>query len=308
MNNYIKIFSNSQDFTEGIYGQCLCWLLEVLYYLEKNNLYNINDNNTKVIFDINTHNNKNLIPKFIKPKKKYNFDEVNIKLIEISLHKFFIDNVANNKLLEINTESFKIANKIFNKYFEFNNFILDKVYNLDINDKTLGIHYRGTDKNYDKGQSNFIKREEMLLIVKDYIENNEIEKIFCCSDEQAFINEIKIEYPNKVIEYNQTRSNNSSNFGFFRKGANSSYVDRDNLTYSSIIDMLALSKCKTIIKTSSALSAFSKIINPNIKLYTVSAMKMPWFPAAVAEKYTSNSEEIKKILKRTMINDCYNEI
>ena len=62
MNNYIKIFSNSQDFTEGIYGQCLCWLLEVLYYLEKNNLYNINDNNTKVIFDINTHNNKNLIP------------------------------------------------------------------------------------------------------------------------------------------------------------------------------------------------------------------------------------------------------
>lgn len=37
-------------------------------------------------------------------------------------------------------------------------------------------------------------------------------------------------------------------------------------------------------------------------------MKMPWFPAAVAEKYTSNSEEILKILKRTMINDCYNKI
>ena len=33
--NVIKIFSNSQDLTEGIYGQCLTWLLEVLYYLEK---------------------------------------------------------------------------------------------------------------------------------------------------------------------------------------------------------------------------------------------------------------------------------
>jgi hypothetical protein len=71
--------------------------------------------------------------------------------------------------------------------------------------------------------------------------------------------------------------------------------------------MLALSKCNKIIKTSSALSAFSKIINPSTKLYTVSAMKKPWFPSVIAEKYETNSEEIKKILKRTMKNDYYNK-
>ena len=38
MDNIIKIFSNTTDLTEGIYGQCLIWLLEVLYYLEKNNI------------------------------------------------------------------------------------------------------------------------------------------------------------------------------------------------------------------------------------------------------------------------------
>ena len=178
---------------------------------------------------------------------------------------------------------------------------------MNINNKTLGIHYRGTDKNYDMSQANYVTKREMISIVKDYMENNDIEQIFCCSDEQSFINEIMLLYPNKVIEYKQTRSNISSHFGFFRNGQNSSNMAMDKLTYSCIIDMLALSKCSTIIKTSSALSSFSKILNPYVKLYTVSAMKHPWFPAAVAERYKSESQEVINILNRTMINDSYNK-
>ena len=34
---HIEIFSNPKDLTEGIFGQCLCWLIQVLYYLEKTN-------------------------------------------------------------------------------------------------------------------------------------------------------------------------------------------------------------------------------------------------------------------------------
>ena len=147
----------------------------------------------------------------------------------------------------------------------------------------------------------------MILIVKDYMENHDIEQIFCCSDEQSFIDEIKMLYPNKIIEYKQPRSNKSGRFGFFRNGQYSSDTDMDNLTYSCIIDMLALSKCGTVIKTSSALSAFSKILNPSLKLYTVSAMKQSWFPTAAIDRYSSESEEINKILRRTMINDCYNK-
>lgn len=113
-----------------------------------------------------------------------------------------------------------------------------------------------------------------------------------------------LKYPNKIIVYNQLRSNNSNNYGFFRIGKN--HPNRDDLTNASIIDMLALSKCKTVIKSSSALSSFSKIINPFINLYTVSAMRCGWFPAAVAEIYKTDSEDIKNILKRTMKGDTYN--
>jgi len=55
------------------------------------------------------------------------------------------------------------------------------------------------------------------------------------------------------------------------------------------------------------ISSFSKILNPFVKLYTVSAMKKPYFPAAVAERYETKSKEIIKILNRTMKNDYYNK-
>ena len=38
-----------------------------------------------------------------------------------------------------------------------------------------------------------------------------------------------------------------------------------------MIDMLCLSKCNTIIKTSSALSAYAKVMNPNINIYRINA-------------------------------------
>ena len=157
MSNVIKIFSNPEDLPEGIYGQCLTWLLEVLYYLEKNNIYNINNNNTKVIFDINTLNNKNLIPKFIQPKKIYDIDK-SVEPIKISLKKYKIENKI--KSFELNTESFEKANKIFNKYFKFNDFIINELNRLNINDKALGVHFRGSDKNYNNShEANCITKE-----------------------------------------------------------------------------------------------------------------------------------------------------
>ena len=302
MTDIIEIYSNPEDLTEGIYGQCLIWLLEVLHSLEKNNI--IKDN-TKVIFNVNTLNNDNLIPKFIQQKNIYDIDK-SIEPIKISVRDYKLNKIPYNSF-DINNKSFGKVNKIFNKYFKFNDLITNQVKKLNINNKTLGIHYRGTDKNYYKIEANAITKTEMILIIQDYMKNNNVEKIFCCSDEQSFIDSIKILYPDKVIDYEQIRSNNSDNLGLHKYGRNFNEKDRDNLTSSCIIDMLALSKCGVVLKTSSALSSFSKILNPSLKLYTVSSMKQPWFPTAVAEQYKTDSVEIKKILKRTMKNDSYNK-
>ena len=70
--------------------------------------------------------------------------------------------------------------------------------------------------------------------------------------------------------------------------------------------MLLLSQCNTIIKTSSALSCFSKIINPSVNLYCTSAMKQKWFPAGLVKPYNSECKIIQKILQKTMVGHVYN--
>jgi hypothetical protein len=295
--NELIIFSKKNELIQGIFGQCLIWLLELLYFLETSNIIN---EHTKIIFNINTLNNDNLIPNFILPKKLYTLNQFSkpgkISLVQAKKRFGFG--------FEFNKNSFKKANNIFHKYFKFHDLIINEVYKLNINTKTLGIHYRGTDKNYDSLQANYITQDETLAIIQDYGKNNKIEKIFCCSDEQSFINKIKLLFPNKLIEYKQIRANHSNNYGFFREGHTSPKNIKNNLTLSCIIDMYALSKCNTIIKTSSALSSFSKLINTSLNLYTVSAMKLPWFPAGVAEPYKTNSAIIKSILERTMKGDA----
>ena len=290
------IYSEPEDFVAGIFGQCLIHLLEVLYYMENNNVIN---KDTKISFDINTLNNGNLIPTFIKPKNICKIDE-NVK---INVKKYRIEKRIDS-YFALNTQSFYKANEIFNRYFIFNDFITKEISNLNISNNSVGIHYRGTDKIYSE-EANPITQDEMLLIIKDYLKKNDVNKIYCCSDEQTFIDKMSLEYPDKIIVYNQLRSDNSNNYGLHKIQRN--HPNRDDLTNASIIDMLALSNCKTVIKSNSALSSFSKIINPYINLYTVSAMKCGWFPAAVAEIYKTDSEDIKNILKRTMKGDTYNK-
>ena len=301
MFDKLFLYSNNEDFTEGIFGQSLIWLIEILYYFESNNLIN---NNTKIIFELNTLNTHNLIPTFINCKK---IEEYDYSYKKISIHSIKLNTKAR---LPYHETSWIICNNIFNKYFKFNDYILNEINNLNITDNTLGIHYRGTDKNFDVSQANYITIDEMLLVINDYLSNNNIDSIFCCSDEQIFINKLKEKFKkHKIIEYNQFRNNiDNNNYGLFRHGENMHETDRNELTNASIIDMLALSKCNTVIKSSSALSTFSKIINPSLKLYTVSAMKKDWFPHSYVEEYKTNNINIKNILERTMKDHYYNNL
>lgn len=299
----LSIYSQPRDFTEGIYGQCLAWLLEVLYHLEKTDVL---DGNIIPLFDIHTLHYGKLIPGCLQPKLKYDSlkeDQVD-KVQKISLAKYKIKHSI--KGFDIHEDSFTKAHKIFTTYLRFNEDIIQAVDTLNIQDHALGVHYRGTDKNYDKGQSNYITEAEMIRILKDYVDHHQVSQIFCCSDEQSFVQRIQKLFPTQYVEYKQTRSKGKSRQGFFRQGQRSNKARRDHLTRSCMIDMLALSRCKTVIKTSSALSSFSKIINPSLQLYTVSAMKKPYFPAAVANQYSSKNKSIQDILKRTMRGDAYN--
>tara|TARA_R110000787_G_scaffold276239_8_gene385127 strand:- start:819 stop:1748 length:930 start_codon:yes stop_codon:yes gene_type:complete len=301
----VIIFSKKEALTEGIFGQCLIWLLELLYHLENNNKIN---NSTKIIFDINTLNNDNLIPNFILPNKLYKKNSL-VNPVKISLAGFKENRTMSE--FKFNEDSFRIASDIFHKYFKFSELVAEKLFFLNINKNVLGVHYRGTDKNYDNGQTNPVLISEMILIVEDFMNSTEeVNSIFCCSDEKEFIKRMKSKFKNKIIEYPQLRAHNSKNNAFFRTGSSiwTTRRKRNQLTISSIIDMLLLSKCNSVIKSSSALSSFSKIIDPSVNLYAVSAMKKKWFPTGVVNVYKTKSETISAILTRTMKDDVFQNL
>ena len=196
--------------------------------------------------------------------------------------------------------SFFIANRVWNTYFDFADIVKNQIPSFD-GSKTVGIHYRGTDKNTDLSQANPITHDEVFVIIEDFLKNNQdIKNIYCCSDEQQFVDKVASRFNTyTIIQYDQNRSQQGT-YAFFREGEYVNKEMQDSMTIAALVDMISLSKCHTVLKTSSALSAFSKIINPQLNLYAISAMKQRWFPTGVVEGYQSNSQEVNKILNRTM--------
>jgi hypothetical protein len=201
---------------------------------------------------------------------------------------------------EFNMKSFHIANKIWQKYFSIPQSLEELIPKFDYS-TTLGVHFRGTDKNFS-GEANFISQDEFIIIIKDYLKNNKIQNIYCCSDEEKFIKKMRAEFHNvNIIDYDQKRSSNDS----LALHKNIQQDDKKEHTRAAIIDMIALSRCHTILKTSSAMSSFSKIVNPNINLITCCAMKQRWFPTGVVEVYKSTDVAVNNILMRTMQSHVY---
>lgn len=297
----IVIQTRRDEMTEGIYGQCLMWVIEVLKDLDESGT--ITDD-TDVIFDVDTLAYGRFIPKYIIPKK--NCDNDNAKepsqVINVTKHK---EARGAHAEFPFDMSSFEKAHKVFNKWFEFSPDVLAQIPE-GINANTLGVHYRGTDKNLDNLQANPITPAEFVTVVCDYLTNNlVISSIFCCSDEEEFIQLLHTDPYIKsrgiqVIQYHQPRSKDKIQYGFFRVGAKLPDKSRELLTLASMVDMLSLSRCGVVLKTSSALSSFSKIINPAQKAYTVSAMKQRWFPAGVVPPYQSNNPTVQQLLHRTL--------
>jgi hypothetical protein len=295
------IYSNKQDLQQGMFGQALIWLLEVLYDLEKFRL--INDD-SKIVFNINAEAYDNIIPTFVRPKVTYDSQDLfKPRLLDMTGHfKAF-----KKHEFAFSETSFYEANRIWNRFFVISDDIMARIPNID-STSTLGIHYRGTDKNVQYNEANEMTQVEFIQVALDCLMRNpHFKYIYCCSDETSFIANLKARLPAgiEVIEY--IRAQTDDNVALHRLTA-SAYIDKqlkDELTISAFVDMLALSRCNMVLKTNSALSAFSKIINPSLQLYTANAMKERWFPTGVVLPYKTDSNDINAILARTMRGHQY---
>jgi len=63
----------------------------------------------------------------------------------------------------------------------------------------------------------------------------------------------------------------------------------------AILDCLTLSRCRYVLSCTSALSAFAKILNPDLEAYRATACKPVWFPIAYIPRYRGSDEATRKL-------------
>ena len=267
----------------GLFGMVLLFIFEILPILE---ISSIPISNIK--WDIVTSNYGSIFPNILEYNSEY--------IEPISIGKSVnLSKLRNLKPQFVLGDDFTNLNTLFFKYFKIpQDFeIIANSYKLA---EFLGIHYRGTDKSEGTWDNEPISKIEFYEVVGDYIKLHDIKNLFIASDEKDIIDHFKTAYPSLEILSSRNFTEN-----LFWK----SPPDAIKNSKEAMIDMICLSKCKTVLKTSSALSAFSKVINPALEIYRINGSKMfadiPYFPDAYIPLLDKSVS--KEILEKVQKND-----
>ncbi len=122
------------------------------------------------------------------------------------------------------------------------------------NARVIGIHYRGTDKTEDAASVSY---DTMSAAIREALqaEGSDRCQIFLATDDQAFLDHVRRQFPGKVHSREMLRSvdgrpiHKTGGAGF-TKGLD------------AVMDCLLLARCQRLIRTASNLSLFSTLFNP----------------------------------------------
>ena len=281
-----RIFTQPSLLTEGIFGQIVLGVFEVLPKLYQNKIFP-DWKITSLVYGIEP--DFNVIPGIfeLNYEKKNTQTKKNIDLRDLRYH---FASVLGNQWADLN--------KIWNAYFCIPPRIMKRAESFGDMSRALGLHYRGTDKNKDYKQTNPVSNDDFLSLINDFINNQrDIDTIFIASDEFAIKQAIREKYKDKrVIDTGEVR--------FWRSlEKTDSFAKGDH----AVLDCLLLSRCKYLIKNQSALSGFAKVLNPKLEAYRIAASKLfvdiPYFPDAYIPPIKSEDPKCNKILKELLKDD-----
>ena len=77
----------------------------------------------------------------------------------------------------------------------------------------------------------------------------------------------------------------------------------EKLAKYAILDCLTLSRCRYVLSCTSALSAFAKILNPDLEAYRATSCRPDWFPIAYIPRYRGSGEAVRRLLEKLQRND-----
>lgn len=124
----------------------------------------------------------------------------------------------------------------------------------------IGVHYRGTDKMILEAPR--LSYDAILLEINKLIRTLDLEKkgykIFLATDEEAFLDYMKVNFPKSLIYTDSFRSLDTTH------PIHNSIGNKYQKGEDAVIDCLLLSKCNFLLRTTSNLSLCATYFNPNL--------------------------------------------
>ena len=291
--------------TQGLFGQALTWILEILPHVD-----HIGSGLTCRIECPNYG-----VPPDFDCLAPY-LDHVRPHVGEpLDLHSL----VALKQDYGVRFTDFTTPHRLWNRYFAFKPHVIaevDAFVKAEFRGTTLGVHYRGCDKMQGPGREGAqISYDEMDLIIDDFCAGADHcpETLFVASDEADYIRHVMTRFGSEfdvVVRQDSARNEQSASTPiFFResRGTDADVLGSDAATIAlgldAICNALLLSRCDAVLKTSSALSAWAKILEPNLEIYRVNAFFPTWFPDADIPIYHSGSAALQEVLGRTLLGE-----
>ncbi len=271
---------------EGLFGRVILWILEILPYLQRRGIYP-QWRIPSSLYGVGA--NKLAIPGILdlayEPPERITRE---ISLVDL----------RNRHCSHLGSDWTAIQ-RLWNAYFRIPERVYTSADAFSIPENTLGVHFRGTDKVTSAWDSNFFSKQDMVTLVEDYLRAYPgIRTIFVATDEAKFINLLRENVGCEVISLGGAKHHKDT-----KQSVRSDYADADR----ALLDCVLLSRCDSVLLTSSALSAFAKILNPTLPIYRCVASKAMWygpyFPVAYIPIYEPQSHAGKRILHRALEGD-----
>lgn len=287
MGAQLRITSKPEELTEGLFGQSLHYVFEILPYLKKRNIHP--DWDVRAI-NYGSPPDHRIIPGVLDvayavgPGTRRSVDLPRFR----SLHREALGN------------DWPALSSLWYDYFRIPRRTTDaadaQIANVQ---DALGVHYRGHDKvDPNDPLSNPITHSEFLVIIRDFLGRRpSLKNVFLATDDYSFYEFLRDGLDVEVVnlgEVDYFRGSNRSDDGLGKE-------DR------AMLDCVLLSKCQSVLITSSALSAFAKVLNPDLEIYRVAASRLfsdvPYFPVSYIPVYSSPDPEVSAIIDRVMTED-----
>jgi hypothetical protein len=270
-----------------LFGGVVVWVLEMLPWLRASKIVSPEWNICSELYGV--------APDFrILPGA---FDPATPADLTIPHDEVGLAHLRSTRALSVLGGDFDYAHELWTSYFRVPERTARRADAVGMPGDVIGVHYRGTDKNRAPWDTNPVDVDDMLRLVADFVRARPApEAVFVATDEARFLDRVRAEVDVPVIS----------------AGAGAHHYDRRDPGSTreaddAVLDCVLLSRCRSVIHSSSALSAFAKVLNPRLDSYRVAASKLftnvPYYPIAYIPRLTSDDPACRAILERQMADD-----